>query len=277
MTIAKSDAASATRNQFESDLNQYTATASASARASGKNGTEKSWLAFGAATSAALLSGASVEASIVHVTINAMVSGNNAVTVSIGAGSNFRFEAESTTLFNAFRVLAPTGGEIAVPNGGPVANSTSALPFFQEQPFGLPVGTGNSQLVGTDGVGTVAAAIFSNTGFVTGTGTAMTTVFSPYGGFESGIIGISTVAGHLGWIRVSVTGGSTSSPVLEIVDAAFDNMGGHPDAGVVPDPTGNPVPEPSTTVLAGLGMLAMGAAGVRRHRRRKATERATTA
>ena len=87
-------------------------------------------------------------------------------------------------------------------------------------------------------------------------------------GFTSstGFMGVQTRQGNFGWIQVHVSARTPGNPSsLTIIDYAYDDSGAHIRAG----DTGIRVPEPATAAMAGLGLLAMGAAGVRRMRKRK--------
>lgn len=67
---------------------------------------------------------------------------------------------------------------------------------------------------------------------------------------------------NYGWIQLT-TGSTTGFPAT-IIGYAFDNTGAALTAGQTAA-----VPEPATTVVLGLGALALGASGVRRWRRGK--------
>ena len=86
---------------------------------------------------------------------------------------------------------------------------------------------------------------------------------------------MKTKAGHFGWIRVKY---EYDPQELTIFDFAYDDTGAHITAGDTGATPPNPTPTPGTGLLFGLGLLAMGANGLRALRRGKtAAEAAATA
>lgn len=76
-----------------------------------------------------------------------------------------------------------------------------------------------------------------------------------------------TAANQVGWIRMNLGG---SGGAITYLSAAFQDT---PGAGLIAGTlTPAEVPEPATVTLFGLGLLAMGAAGVRKLRRRQTVE-----
>jgi hypothetical protein len=80
-------------------------------------------------------------------------------------------------------------------------------------------------------------------------------------------VGIRMANGEYGWIRVNIDYGTIDSSVQEVVfrvvDWAYESEAGQSiQAGQIP--------EPGTGALTGLGLLALGAVGVRRERARRA-------
>ncbi|MEO6847901.1 MAG: PEP-CTERM sorting domain-containing protein, partial [Chthoniobacterales bacterium] len=103
------------------------------------------------------------------------------------------------------------------------------------------------------------------------------------GATANGYVGLKgSHSGHLyyGWLRLKVTNNSNGIPIQMSLIAAD----GHPDIYGAFDradqvdgdmfKTGSiaAVPEPSITALGGLGLLALGAAGVREMRRRRSVK-----
>lgn len=73
-----------------------------------------------------------------------------------------------------------------------------------------------------------------------------------------------TSSNQVGWIRIHLGG---TGGAITYLAAAFQNTPGDPIVA-----GGAAVPEPATVGLFGLGVLAMGAAGVRRLRKKKAQQ-----
>lgn len=73
----------------------------------------------------------------------------------------------------------------------------------------------------------------------------------------TGFIGFKTTAGQLGWLQLDFGG---SGGAITYLAAAFNDTAGESIH------VGN-IPEPSTTALLGLGLLAAGASGVRKLRK----------
>ncbi len=71
-----------------------------------------------------------------------------------------------------------------------------------------------------------------------------------------------TTLNTVGWIRMKL--GFSQDPVIYL-SAAFNNT---PGGSIVAGVGASPIPEPGTAALFGLGLLAMGAAGVRKMRKK---------
>lgn len=103
------------------------------------------------------------------------------------------------------------------------------------------------------------AAPFSST-ITTGNVFASTYSFAPSASGTT-TLGFLTQANQVGWIRLSL--GGTGGPVKYLAAAFNDTEGGSIGSGKLPEPS-------TASLLAGIGLLAMGAKGIRRMRRRNA-------
>ena len=93
--------------------------------------------------------------------------------------------------------------------------------------------------------------------------------FTP--GHPTGYVGFNLGGpGSLGWLRVRVTWDAGNPTTISLVPkvGTTDIYGAFGPSDIIP--TAGAVPEPSTTALTGLGLLAIGAAGIRELRRRRA-------
>ena len=229
-----------------------------------RKGTDaKVWLAFGAATSAALLGGTAVEAAIIHTVVNTTIGPaetTSSAIINMGGGSDFRLFANSGFVGQgAAGIVAPYTSYFG-PQGA-IATTTGPGYKIQARKFS------SGELIGTPGssLGRFSTQAYMHYG-------STSSGFQVNAGFTSstGFLGVQTVAGNFGWIQVHVVaqsnnGVQTGQPEsATIIDYAYDDTGAHLTAGQT-----SAVPEPSTTMLLGLGAIAMGAAGVRRLRRRK--------
>lgn len=284
------------RKQFDGELANYAAAARATLSRNRK--LKRACVGFSAAGSVALVGGNALEANIVYNgphPINVM-----ATTNSVTASTQIDIDGDGQNDFNLG--VHRQVGSIAFPPG--YANSFSGFISAIANTVGTgAIATAGSVQTGTPGsIGATFLARRFNSGTSVG-GPASTlgpsqqraviggqeflTVFGSTfvsnnfnAGFTSnpGFLGVQLAGGNYAWIQVHYQPNSN----LQILDWAYDNMGNHIPAGLTvspppppmppppPPPTGTPVPEPTSAALfVGLGLMSMGAAGVRELRRRK--------
>lgn len=240
----------ANKKAFSQALDAYSALASAnqtSHASSRRSRYMRAGMSFGAATSAALLTGTAIEAGIVYSGVQNIDAGgtNSAANIDIdGGGVDFQFFDRQAS-----------GGNWA---WGRAYRQTSPQHRFMRDATGnIPrqaVKLSSGDLVGTAGSG-LGSGTYNP--FFAGTGPAF------QGGFTSdtGLVGFQLGgSGNFGWIRVAVAGTNQ----LTVVDWAYDNTGAHLFAG---QESSTAVPEPSSAFLLGLGLLSLGAVGLREKRR----------
>ena len=242
MTIDSNDSAPV---NLEKELANYSEMMQAAGRStSPKRNLRKACVGFGVATSAALIAGSELDADVIYSGIqNKSITGTATTSIDIdGAGNDFQFR------------IGMGGGivDISPLNAGDLlaGNGLDAQRFE----FNSFIGTAGSSLGSAFGFGSYAmgeaAGFTSNPGF----------------------LGVQLASGNFGWIQVNYT-----APTWTVVDWAFDNTGNHLLAGDGIQSTGlrpgndvpQAIPEPSSSVLAWLGLLSMGVAGIRELRRRK--------
>jgi hypothetical protein len=224
------------KEQLEQALSEYSTAANTRlarrARFSLRS-VKRACVQFGAAGSAALVGGTSVEAAIVYsgpqdIALNVpLVEDSSRTQIDIDGDNQLDFHLY---IYNSgggpvSSTLWATGlsGNVLATIG-----SSSARRFS----FGEQIGTPGSSLgpAGPDG----------------------------YLGFNgNGFLGVQLSSGNLGWIQVDI-----ASKSLTIKDWAYEDSGRHLAAGATTS-----IPEPSTAT--GLALLAIGAAGVCTLRRRK--------
>jgi hypothetical protein len=100
MTIRATSASRPEKRQFEHDLDRYAATASLSSA-----GQDKSWVAYGAAASVALLTSSGLEASIVYsglqnIALPGAGTSYGSTVISMGGGGDFHFFGQAFTTAN---------------------------------------------------------------------------------------------------------------------------------------------------------------------------------
>ena len=87
------------------------------------------------------------------------------------------------------------------------------------------------------------------------------------GAHKSGYIGFKTVNNDYGWLKIQVTNDGSGKPsTISFVEASDGLYGQIGDSSTITN--GSAIPEPAN-VASGLGLLALGAAGVREMRRRR--------
>jgi hypothetical protein len=231
---------------FEDELANYSATQTDAPRNGGMRNLKKTCVAFGAATSATLLTGSELDAAIVYsgvqnISISLEKGESTEIDIDGDGKNNFQFAQAPKPYATAFSIVGDNlSNKLAV-------LSTLSAPFILKTfDSGVRVGTLDTSL------GPIAAKAI---------GLSISNTFSPGYGFTQGILGIKLASGYFGWIRVNHL-----HPKLTIVDWAYDNtMGEHiraGDTGIIPEPA-------SAAIFMGLGLISMGAAGVRELRRRK--------
>ena len=188
---------------------------------------------FGAATSTALLGGTGLEAGIIY-------SGPQDITLAPGVSSS------STARIDLDGNHLPDF-EFYFYNSGNVFGSSSRWAY------GLAPG---NRIATT---GSSGARNFNSNDLIGTPGSLLGSAAESASLFRfSGFMGVQLDNGNFGWIQVK----SGSEPKsLTIVGWAYEDSGQHLTAGAVPEPT--------SAMLMGLGLMAMGAAGVRELRRRK--------
>jgi hypothetical protein len=129
---------------------------------------------------------------------------------------------------------------------------------------GYPVNLGRKSIVGTHTFGNGGELAFRTVdGFSGGN-------FRAHGNsaVASGYLGFKTSHGHNGWLKLQVTNDGSGSPLsvtfVKGDDGLYGQIGG---PGVETDGV-SAIPEPAD-VASGLGLLALGAVGVREMRRRR--------
>ncbi len=268
------------KKQFEDELESYSATAKlALAGKDRKRRVRHVCVGFGAATSAALVAGTSLEAAIQKMTNVPTVINNSSRSIDLDGDSvaDFQFAAKSSqftsgggTGSTATTVYVSQDG--AFVSGALTSNSIAVSNASNSGIYGIAKKFSSGQLIGS--AGSSPGAMQSNAGlFGAGTHVYLThtlnsnmqtasVVYSTFGNFSRSATGFVGVRfnGNYGWIKVHVGQGRT----LSLLDGAYDDMGNHIRAGA-----GAAVPEPSSVLLMGLGLISMGAPGLRELRRRK--------
>ena len=170
-----------------------------------------------------------------------MYSGVQNATLSFAGGTTAGFYLDLSggsdfQIFHSFGFL-----QFAGLNGALLATNIGGLKNFSS---GQTIGTSGSNFASGNSVAIGAGAFpLSSPGFA----------------------GIKFGTGNYGWIRIHM---GTPAPGMTVVDWAYDNMGNHIQAGAIP--------EPALATLMGLGLLSMGAAGLRKRRTRKRDAETTT-
>lgn len=205
----------------------------------------KAWLVYGAA-SAALVVGSAAEASVMYTSGLPIIIGGSAGTHTgyldiDGYGTDFGFRVINVT--NGTSSFGKVEG-FGLTEGNLIASSDfRALNYTNSDRVGPVVFTEGFQ--GTKGEGVEI-------------GTDINVLGVNFVGQSGGGI-------HAGWIQVDVNTGPKGAPIgLEIIRAAWETT---PDTAIHVS-----VSEPEATWLLGLGLLAMGATGIRRMRKNREAE-----
>ncbi len=264
------------KKQFEDELESYSATAKlALAGKDRKRRVRHVCVGFGAATSAALVAGTSLEAAIQKMTNVPTVINNSSRSIDLDGDSvaDFQFAAKSSQFTSGGGTGSDATSKYVSTDGAFLdgAGSGNSLAVSNPRTYAAKKFS-SGQLIGS--AGSSPGAMQTNAGLF-GAGTRvyvthtlnsnMTTIGSTGGTFgnfsrsATGFVGVR-FNGNYGWIKVHVGQGRT----LSLLDGAYDDMGNHIRAGA-----GAAVPEPSSVLLMGLGLISMGAPGLRELRRRK--------
>lgn len=237
--------------------------------------------AYSATAGAALLSASGAQAAVTNITsADFTFTGGNTNTlppaISLPGGANESFLA-------AFFPLKFT----AVQGAATYATLASGVVVRNAAGFSVE-GSGNHNLFNLNANASIKGGQFIPGGraFLHGASVGTSGAFLPArvsGATANGYVGLKgSHSGHLyyGWLRLKVTNNSNGIPIQMSLIAAD----GHPDIYGAFDradqvdgdmfKTGSvaAVPEPSITALGGLGLLALGAAGVREMRRRRSVK-----
>ena len=223
----------------------------------GKHGA-KNWITFGAA-SAALAVGSAAEATVIYSAPGT----NIAIAGIVGGTIGVDFDGDGTDEF-AITLNGTDGGTfgygLAVINNDGLSNNMIGGFYSSSTPIASIAGTTARN---------IAKGAFTSGGTSNSTGLT---------GSVNGILGVSFDLGAgalFGWIKVHVTRtgpGAGGAPLsLTLVEHAYEDvLGVAIGAGHDTSLTTTPVPEPASAGLAGLGLLALGAAGLRRMRKQRA-------
>jgi hypothetical protein len=174
------------------------------------------------------------------------------MTTAAGAALAMAPAADATIVYSGTaNYPLPSGGNAAILATYPVQGIyTTGRPNVANFPSGSQIGPSYSHIV--DGATSVSRNLLNFYG-----GTGIAGVRFNIGGQE-----------HFAWIRLQV---SATGDSLTIVDWAYEDA---PDTPI----SAGAVPEPGSAGLVGLGLLALGARGVRHRRKRLAElERASEA
>ncbi|MBT8137134.1 MAG: PEP-CTERM sorting domain-containing protein [Gammaproteobacteria bacterium] len=245
------------KQQFEQDLLSYSISAQNQPTA------KSSWKAYGAAASTALLASSALEAAIIYSgpqNINITASGSGATAYTAidmdGGGADFGFGAANFGVYNTFygsTVVTGTNAAFAVGYGGGGIAASATYGRASKFSSGATIGGG---------------AGFAGTAFFNATAaTSNTTAFNAGFNSSTGFIGVQLASGNFGWIQVHVDFSfAPGNNGVTILDWAYDDSGAAIRAG---DTGAVAAPEPATNMLVGMGLLALGASGIRTLRRRK--------
>ncbi|QDU39627.1 PEP-CTERM motif protein [Maioricimonas rarisocia] len=301
------------RDLHDNDLNReieaYSASAQDQLSRSDKAGGAVDAIKFGVAGSVALLIGSQLEATVqyrpnLNLTVtkgstNQFNSSSLFLDIDLDGTNDFLVNLHATqrsSVFTSTNTLGPNTATIGTSNSTTagidlialvVGNAFSSSNGISSAPRRFSSGATIGPLANPNSGIFMTHKYVSNGQSTTLPGGATsnfggTSTFSSAFGTSTGIAGLQFQrAGntHFAWIRLDVDRDPNGYPhTLTIVDLAWESFANTPIiAGAT---AGTVVPEPSSAALMGLGMLAMGATGLRQRRRKKAEEQsepATTA
>ncbi len=240
---------------FDSRLDAYSLTASGLRAVNAKRTKKQRGIAYAAAAAAgaALVGAGPAEATLIQSPLQGqMFSVNTSRTVN---------QAQSTVFFNTYLdidgdAIPDLGLRLSAAVSTQSRSQTNTFSFNPGYSVGKAHRSDSVGVSGPQGAALSAALITNLSRTVTGTTTGAVGFFGGGGG--------GTVP-NLAWFSLKYLF-SPGLTKITFTDFIYDDT---PGAGIHVGDSPAPVPEPATAGLMGLGLLALGAAGLRERRRRK--------